>query len=190
MAHVTNHVHIDLSTIQIAHFGERKALHCIPYQYLIQCLCCFQYFRIFWLYSSLHNFAGIIKHNHTNWPIPWRTALGSIAQSTPALAAIDGPNRTEEMQETLRAELGDRLESVGRGASPENLERLLKETVIPYGDTLTVPIQSNALTPYLLATATVELCRAALGPLPSAGKYSFFECGSGCRRGRYPKWQW
>lgn len=147
---------------------------------------CFQYFRIFWIYSSLHNFAGIVKSNWGNWPISWRTALGIIAQSTPALAAIEGPNRTEEMQETLRAELRDRL----KGASSENLEQLLKDTVTPHGDHLTVPIQSNALTPYLLATATVELCRAALGPLPSAGKYCFFEYDSGCRRGRCPKWQW
>lgn len=85
--------------------------------------------------------------------------------------AIDGPNRSEEMQEILTAELKDRLKSVGRPGNPESLEKLLRETVAPYGDNLSVPAQWSALTPYLLAVATVEICRGALGPIPSSGGY-------------------
>ncbi|GMH40744.1 hypothetical protein BSKO_08648 [Bryopsis sp. KO-2023] len=125
-----------------------------------------KHFRIFWIYTALYKFVGLTGAKENPWPVAWRTALGQIATSTPALIAIEGPNRTDEMQETLRAELKDRLESAGSAANPEYLEELLKETVAPYGGILTVPPQWSALTPYLLAVATVELCRAALGALP------------------------
>jgi PI4-kinase N-terminal region len=123
-------------------------------------------FRNAWLYCGMLGLGVVPPHWLKGWPRAQRCidAMGRLAASTPVLIYGTGVAKEHEAEERVSLELQPHLSAGAERGTPAAIASALRRVLIAPPK---VP-EKNASNAFLLAIATLEISRVAIGPLPPA----------------------